>query len=285
MKYIIMAGGVYRKWQTPRHLIEINGEPLIARTIRMLQEEGVKNISISSNIPEYFVDFGVPVLVHDNDYDAAGYNDNTGHWCSAFYMTWEPTCYIFGDVAFSRAAIRTIVEYETDSIMLFGSKEPFAREYPKWYIEPFAFKVQDPELLRWTVAEVKRLESIGAFHRKPIAWEFWSVATKHDPNTINPEYVAINDYTCDIDNPEEIELVRSHIHEEAVMATKKTETKKPASKKEETKRTTKKAKPRDPQSVTYKGRMYSIMDRTEDKLCITDGTIHFWVKAKDVDAN
>ena len=280
-----MAGGKYQKWSRPRHLIEIDGEPLIARTIRMLHEEGVRDIAISSNLPEYFEGFGVPVLVHDNDYDAVCYNNNAGYWCSAFYPTDEPTCYLFGDVAFSRAAIRTIIETETDSIMLFGSKEPFAPEYPKWYIEPFAFKVYDTGLLRWAVQEVKRLDSIGAFHRKPIAWELWNVICGGDPNRINYSYTGINDYTCDIDNPEEIELVLKHIHEEAVMATKKTETKKPAPKKAETRRTTKKAKPKDPAAVTYKGRSYTIMGRAGDKVCLTDGAIHFWVKERDVNAD
>lgn len=33
MKYIIMAGGEYRHWETPRQLLEIRGEPIIGRTL------------------------------------------------------------------------------------------------------------------------------------------------------------------------------------------------------------------------------------------------------------
>ena len=200
-----MAGGHYRKWDRPRQLIEYKGEPIIARTIRLLKENGIKDIAISSN-NDVFKDFGVPLLKHENDYDAWGYNDNTGYWCNAFYPTNDPACYVFGDVVFSDNAIRQIVNYKTDSIMLFGSKEPFASDYPKVYIEPFAFKVQDQNLLHWAIKEVKRLDSVGAFNRKPIAWELWSVICGTNPNTINNSYVAINDYTCDIDNPEEERL-------------------------------------------------------------------------------
>ena len=273
MKYIIMCGGVYQRWEAPRHLLKVHGETIVERTIRLLRSAGVRDISISSNL-DGFDAFGVPVLRHENDYDAVCYNNSTGYWCSCFYFTDEPTCYIFGDVIFSPAAIRTIVDTETDDIMLFGSKPPFAKEYPKPYIEPFAFKVQDPQLLRWTVEEVKRLDRVGSFHRKPIAWEFWNVAKGGDPNAINQGYVAINDYTCDVDNPDEIEKVMQHIPKEDAMAeTKKT-----------TKKAAKKPKARKVETATYKGQTYEVLERTGDKVKLTDGLIHFWAPAKNVEA-
>lgn len=35
-------------------------------------------------------------------------------------------------------------------------------------------------------------------------------------------------------------------------------------------------------TVTYKDQMYTVLEKTEDKYKLTDGIIHFWVKAKDV---
>ena len=207
MKYIIMCGGKYRQWETPRQLIEYKGEPIVARTIRLLREAGVEDIAISSNTPELFDGFGVPVLVHENGYDARGYNDFDGYWVDAFYPMDDPACYLFGDVIFSPDAIRTIVEYRAKPIMLFGSKPPFANNYPKTWREPFAFKVKDQERLTWAIEEVKRLYTEGRFRRKPIAWELWSVINYTDPNRINKHYVGINDYTCDIDYESEIEEV------------------------------------------------------------------------------
>ena len=203
MKYIIMCGGKYPKWDEPRHLLEINGEPIVARTIRLLREAGADDIAISSN-SEWFEDLGVPVLHHDNSYVGIEYNNSSGHWCDAFYPTDEPTTYIFGDVIFSPEAIRKIVEYEADDIMLFASKYPYSPKYLKWWPEPFAFKVTDTDHLHRTIEEVKRLGSIGAFYRKPIAWEVWNVAMGGNPNEIYPRYVAINDYTVDIDGPAEV---------------------------------------------------------------------------------
>lgn len=206
MKYIIMCGGTYPNWQKPRQMTEVDGEPLVARTMRLLREHGVTDISISSN-DEVFEQFGVPVLKHANDYTSYEHNKDDGLWCNAFYPTDEPTCYLFGDVLFSPSAIQTICDTPTDSVMLFGSKAPFSQYYPKPYREPFAFKVEDTGLLKWAIKETKRLDGIGAFRNRPISWEFWSVVCGTDPNKINNSYVAINDYTCDIDDISDINKV------------------------------------------------------------------------------
>lgn len=206
MKYIIMCGGNYPAWESPRQLIEIHGEKIIERTIRLLRENGVDDIAISSNDPAFF-GFGVPVLRHSNHYYARAYNDMDGDWCNCFYLTDFPVCYIFGDVVFSPEAIKTIVETETDDIAFFGSSFPFSPKYPKAWIEPFAFKVVNTDHLKQAIDDVKRMERMGVFGRRPIAWEVWNVISGGDPNVINPDsYVNINDYTCDIDKPEEVVL-------------------------------------------------------------------------------
>ena len=212
MRYIIMCGGHYEKWKTPRQLIEYKGEPIVARTIRLLRENGIKDIAISTD-NEAFSKFGVPLLMHNNSYYARDYNDCDGYWCDCFYPTNEPTCYIFGDVIFSPRAIKTIVDYEGRDIMLFGSKPPFAKNYPKKWIEPFAFKVWDTEHLKRACELVKILDKAGMFDRKPIAWETWNVIYGEDPNKVNyRSYIAINDYTCDIDNPSEAERLDKRHH-------------------------------------------------------------------------
>lgn len=206
MRYIIMCGGDYQFWDKPKHLTEINGEPIVARTIRLLREVGVKDIAISSNNP-IFKQFGVPVLRHNNGFTVRGHEDSDGFWVDCFYPTDDPTCYIFGDVVFSPEAIKTIVEYETDDIMFFGSKKPFAEGYPKPWREPFAFKVVNQKHLRSAIDEVKSLYFANVFKRHPIAWELWAVIQGTDPNRINRNYVGINDYTCDIDTPKDIPIM------------------------------------------------------------------------------
>lgn len=199
MKYIIMCGGVYHKWRQPRHLTDIDGEPLVARTIRLLREAGVDDIAISAEDP-IFEQFGVPVLKHENSYIAYGENDTTGSWCDAFYPMDEPVCYIFGDVVFTPEAIRTIVATETDSIEFFASAPPFANGYPKPWAEPFALKVADTDYLKESIKLTKQYDAEGRFKRKPIMWELWQVITGCSLNVIDyNSYTAINDSTCDID--------------------------------------------------------------------------------------
>lgn len=211
MRYIIMCGGTYHKWSTPRQLIRIRGEPIVARTIRLLRENGITDIAISSN-NAMFEQFGVPVLRHENGYSANGINNISGFWCDAFYPSDDPVCYIFGDVIFSPAAIRTIIETQTGDIEFFASCPPFAPEYLKPWAEPFAFKVVNQKHLRQAIDDVKRLYEAGQLYRRPIAWELWQVIMGGDPKTIDyGSYMVINDYTCDIDNPEDIPLFENLI--------------------------------------------------------------------------
>ena len=205
MKYIIMCGGEAGHFETPRQLLKFDGEMLVDRTIRLLMDNGITDIAISSNDPR-FEGHQVPVLHHDNSGE---------DWCDCFYPMDEPACYICGDVVFSPEAIKTIVETETDSIEFFASSPPFPPEYVKPWEEPFAFKVVDQERLHQAVVDVKRLKREGRFNREPIAWEVWNVITRGadigvDVNTINyRSYVAINDWTNDIDFPHEISLLET----------------------------------------------------------------------------
>lgn len=211
MKYIIMCGGKFRRWETPRQLVPIKGEPAAARTIRLLRECGVDDISVSTNNPA-FECLGVPILKHRNDYAASNGVIVSGYWCDGFYPTDEPTCYVFGDVVFSPEAVRTIVETETDDIEFFGSAPPFAENYPKRWAEPFALKVTDTVHLKRAVEKTRRLADKGAFSRKPIMWELWQVIKGTQLNVIDyGNYTAINDYTCDIDYPEDVAVIEKNI--------------------------------------------------------------------------
>lgn len=206
MKYIIMCGGHYSRWNTPKHLSIINGEPLVARTIRLLREQGITDISISSD-NSVFEQFGVPVLKHTNNYGR-----KNGVWPEAFYPLDEPCTYLFGDVVFSPEAIKTIIETETDDIEFFASAKPYAKNYIKPYSEPFAFKVVNQEHLKQAQQEFRKEFDAGHFTRKvPLSWEFWQVVKKTPLNKITLNYVAIRDYTCDIDKPEDVERFNKEV--------------------------------------------------------------------------
>ena len=214
MIYILMCGGNYEKWRTPRQLTKINGEPIIERTIRLLRENGVENIAISTDIQDFDY-LMLPIVTHSNTYRVRGYNDVDGRWTDGFYpIKRDSVCYIFGDVIFSPEAIKTIVETPTDDIEFFASAPPFDERFPKKYAEPFAFKVVNTDKFWDSIERVDMYSTDGLFYRHPIAWELWQVIKRTPLNIIDyTNYTVINDYTCDIDEPEDIKFYEGLIND------------------------------------------------------------------------
>ena len=195
-----MCGGNYTYWQEPRQLLKINNEPIVARTIRLLKENGIEDIAISTH-DEKFNQFGVPILHHENTFTT---DDQHATWVEAFYPTFEPVCYIWGDVVFSPEAIKEIVNDEVRYIQFYASRPPFAKDYIKDWAEPFALKVIDQELLHKAIRIVKKFYKELKFKREPIVWELWQVIKGTKINVIDYfNYHAINDYTCDVDSTED----------------------------------------------------------------------------------
>lgn len=212
-KYIILADSDnIEPFVTPRQLTKINGESLIERTIRLLKENGVDNIIITS---------------HDERFDNLGatryeplYNDykpkqNKGYWVSAFPIELlnEPVCFLFGDVYYSENAIKTIINEKTDNILFFCSYKNKDKRYIKHHDEPFAFKVVDYIKFKEHIERMKSFKDSGKAPREPITWELYrsinnQELTKH---IMTNNYIAINDETCDIDTISDIILLNKEL--------------------------------------------------------------------------
>ena len=207
MKYIIMAGGEYKKFGIPKPLIEVKGETLIERTTKLLKQNGINDIYISSNNPE-FDKYGVRLENKSNDFIVYENGTSKGYWLDAFYPTNEPTCYIFGDVYFTENAIKTIVEYESTENILFGTGCAKNLEHKNWG-EPFAYKVNKIEEFKNGIVEVKKLFDEKKTARHPIVWELYRYLHNLDINiqNITTDYVVIDDGTIDIDSPEQVSKI------------------------------------------------------------------------------
>ena len=213
MKYIIMCGGKYKQWETPKQLEVINGERLIDRTIRLLKENGIEDINISSN-SELFDNLGVPRLEHNNSYE---YNEGkvTGYWLDAFYPVEdeEKVCYIYGDVYFTENAIKKIVEYQSNDNILFGTSDARNKYHQNWG-EPFAYKVNNNKAFKEGIKAVKKLQDEGKTNRVPITWELYRYLNNLDINiqqVLDKTYICIDDGTMDIDTPEELESLKKEM--------------------------------------------------------------------------
>lgn len=195
----------------PRQLAKINGEVLIKRTIRLLKENGVKDILVTSHDPR-FDNLGAaryePLF---NDYKP---KEGKGYWLSAFprELLNQQITFLLGDVYYSENAIKTIVESKTASVLFFCTDKRlgYDERYIKHHDEPLAFKVENYELFKEAIYSVKKMKDKGITHREPIMWELYRFINKIDVNKheLTNNYIAINDGTCDIDTEKDAILLQ-----------------------------------------------------------------------------
>ena len=209
MKYIVLCDSDnVEPFVEPRQFAKVKGEPLIERTIRLLKENGIEDIIITSH-DKRFDDLGA--TRYEPKYNDYKPRENKGYWLSAFPLEIlnEPTTYLLGDVYYSENAIKTIVEAETESVLYFCSYKNKDRRYIKHHDEPFGFKVVDCDLFKKHIEIVKWMYDKGFTGRHPIAWELYRSLNQLDVNkhVMTKNYIAINDETCDVDRVEDIELL------------------------------------------------------------------------------
>lgn len=215
MRYVILADSDnVEPFKIPRQLEKINGESLIERTIRLLKENRVKDILITSH-DERFDNLGAKR--YEPQFNSYNGKKQIGYWLDAFPIELlneplnEPITFLLGDVYFSDNAIKTIVESKTDSVLFFCSskKDGYGKDYIKTHDEPFGFKVIDCELFKNHIKKLKDMFDKGLTRRHPIAWELYRSINGIDVNThqLISNYIPINDVTCDIDRVEDIFLL------------------------------------------------------------------------------
>ena len=207
MQIIIMAGGKYHKFKKHKALSVIHGEVLIERTIRLLKENGVKDISISSNLDEFDY-LGIPILKHNNSYEALEDGTIKGYWLDAYYLIDDPCTYLHGDVYYTEEAIKKILNYKPIMNTFIGNEIARNPEHLNWG-EPFGWIIVEPLRFKYDIQATKELQDKGKLERGyAISWELYRVMNGYDPNymLINDDnYLVIDDNTIDVDEPEQID--------------------------------------------------------------------------------
>lgn len=210
-KIIIMCGGVYSDFRKHKALTIINGEPLIERTIRLLKENGINDIYISSN-NEDFNKYG-NVLHHENNFKFEN-GIVYGYWLDAYYPTNEQVIYLHGDVYYSENAIKKILNLKPKENTMIGNQYALNEEHIK-VGEPFGFIVVNQKEFRKAINKCKRLQDEGKIDRGyAISWELYEVLTGRDINDFiitEDTYLVIDDETIDIDKPEQIKELENKL--------------------------------------------------------------------------
>jgi choline kinase len=189
MRYIIMADGKGTRWQNyqdrPKHLIEIGGESLLGRTVRLLREgDPAGEIIITS---------------HDERYEFPGarrYEPLHNHLEIDRFteeLIDDNVCFLYGDTFYSDHAINTILSTQTDDMMFFGTGRAIV-----------AVKVTDGDLFHYHVDRVRQLFLEGKIE-KCIGWQVYQSFTglPFGEKQIGEKFLMLGDDTEDFNSPED----------------------------------------------------------------------------------
>lgn len=180
-----MANGEGERWGNylgvPKHLIKIDNECIIFRTIRLLKQYINEDdiIMINAHNDLYKVD-GTIFYTSKSECEIDKF---------ALELLEDNVCYVYGDCYYTEEAIKTIVNTNTDNITLFGRN--VVNEVKPNYGELFAYKIKDSRLFKEKVSYLRE-ECMNGRNRGD-GWELFV--------ELKCEFVLINDESDDFDFP------------------------------------------------------------------------------------
>lgn len=200
MRVVIAAAGPQTKWNNhlgvPSHLVEVDGEPLLARTIRQAQTL-TKDVHLTSPDDDRY-DFP-GVVRHIRGPEGNEYTSTRDLWSDR-----SRTVLLLGDVYFTDAAIRVIAGGSPTDYRVFGRYRA-SRRTGTPYGEIFAasWGHRQRTKLDTLLAEVAHLRETGECTR-PAGWVLLRLYQRTPPGrhlVKRPYFVTIDDLTDDIDYP------------------------------------------------------------------------------------
>lgn len=202
MRVIIMADGKGSRWGQhtgkTKHFIEIDGEPILERTVRLLRERGVDDIFITTHY-DFYAQAGAQLYAPEN-------NDEEIDKFLAPHPIWKgETLMLYGDCYFTEEAINTILSVPCRRFVFFGRYQG-SELTGKRYGEIFALKFKDHDLIKGACQEIRDNLDDERYGRGA-AWTLYRLLTgvpllKHE---LNGSFVEINDLTDDFDTPKDLE--------------------------------------------------------------------------------
>jgi choline kinase len=204
MRYIILADGSGERWGNytgvPKHLVEIKGEPIIARTVRLLKERGATDIIITSHDERY--NFAERYEPENNTLEIDKYYSTNPLWNGDI-------TFLYGDVYFTEDAMDKIVSHTPEDFVFFGRKGESLSGCP--WGELFASKFKTDYLIDLSKACLKvRQGIIDGTVRKGRGGGWWLYRTlvnapDWNKTTFHGHFYEIDDLTDDIDFPSDLD--------------------------------------------------------------------------------
>ena len=206
MKYIIMADGEGKRWNNymgvPKHLIELNGERLIDRTVRLLKEVGIEDIWITTHDERLHVS-GINIYEPTNNLEEIDkFLSNEPIWT-------KNVLFVYGDVYYTEDAIKAMVSCPMINDFKFCGRFGAHKYTKKDFGEIFGLKFLGDS------GATKVREGCKAVHRylesgghRGSGWELYK-AMHNAEDMVAHQYFGnfeeINDLTDDFDCPSEYE--------------------------------------------------------------------------------
>lgn len=188
MKYVIMADGKGTRWnnfnEIPKHFIEIDGERIIDRCVRLLKEnDSGCEIIITSHDPRYDIPGTTRYEPLNNILEIDRFTSE---------LICDNICFMYGDTYYSENAIKTVTETPAEDILFFGNSKSI-----------MAVKVSDGDLFRMHVDRVRKLYLEGKL-KTCKGWQVYQSFTGLAPDTIGDNFVFIEDSSRDFNSPEDL---------------------------------------------------------------------------------
>lgn len=127
---IIMADGNAKRMtglNKKKQLIEIDGEPIIERTIKQLRARNIEPL-LATHFPEFDYLDVKHIIPENNNHEIKKFNAN-----KKYYQDYDEVLFIWGDTYFDDCDLDIIVNTETEKYKFFGT-----------YGEIFGFKIKKP---------------------------------------------------------------------------------------------------------------------------------------------
>ena len=191
MKYIIMADGKGTRWNNyknvPKHLIEVNGEALLARTVRLLHE--------------FDKEAEVIITSHDERYEFGGstrYEPNSNHLeidRFTYELIEDNICFLYGDTYYTEDTIKKIVDTDTSDVLFFGNSKSIV-----------AVKVKDSSLFKKHVDNVRKLFLENKI-KNCKGWQVYQSFQnlEFDKKEIRDKFIVVDNETIDYNTPDDYE--------------------------------------------------------------------------------
>ncbi len=191
MKYIIMADGKGSRWNNykniPKHLVEVEGEVLLERTVRLINElDPSSKVIITSHDKRYEFEGSTRYEPKNNILEIDRFT---------YELIEDNVCFLYGDTYYTEETMEKIINTDTDELLFFGNNKSIV-----------AIKVKDSKVFKENINKVKEL-----FLKNEIKnCKGWQVYQSYqnlefDKKQIGDRFVVVDEKTMDYNTPEEYE--------------------------------------------------------------------------------